>query len=113
MKFKATAKFISEFTYAESGRHEDAESTRAMGDVELIEMNNYGCVVGDFIGRWKTQIEVRNDQELVELYYGLASGLIGLFGFSKKANLILDVIRPKVVTLDPDLVVRWPFQNGG
>jgi len=112
LKIKAPKYFIEELKSAEYGRYEDACCAREKNDVELIEANNYDCVLVDFIDRWKTQIEVRNDQELCELYYALASGLIGLYGYSKKANQILDTIRPNVENIDPELVKFWPFQQG-
>ena len=112
-KFKVTKKFLEELEYAESGRHEDALRARE-GDKELQGMmgDEYNLVLGDFIGRWKTQIEVRNDKELRELYYALASGLIGHFGFTKQANKILDMIRDDVQQYDPQLVKNWPYQTG-
>ena len=113
VKFKVTKVFLEELESAESGRYEDALRARE-GDKETQGMmdDQYDLVLNDFINRWKTQIEVRNDKELRELYYSLASGLIGMYGYAKQANKILDKIRPRVQEIDPRLVRVWPRQTG-
>lgn len=113
IKIKVSKKFLEELEYAESGRHEDALRARE-GDKEIQGMmdDDYDLVLNDFIGRFKSQIEVKTDRELVELYYALASGLIGHFGFTKQANKILDKIRPRVNEINPKLVKNWPYQTG-
>lgn len=110
IKIKSTSKFIEELYHCEYGRYEDACNARKANDVELIEMNDYQVVACDFLGRWKSQVELRNDDELCELYYALASGTIGLY-MCKTANTMLDVIRPYVLLVKPEIVERWPYQN--
>lgn len=112
VKVKCTAAFLMELTSCELGRYNDAEQAREAGDKELISENGYGVVFCDFSSRWKTQIECRNDAELVELYYVCASGTIGLRGYSASANRILDQIRERVATIDPEMVKRWRRQDG-
>lgn len=112
LKLKASRQFIEELASAENGRYEDAMVAREKGDTEEIEACDYDCVLGDFIDRHKTVIEVRNDRELCELYYALASGLIGVHGYARAANNMLDKIRDRVREIDPDLVRVWPLQLG-
>jgi len=107
---KASEKFITELYYCEYERcmelpyREDAQNE---------------CVVCDLLDRHNTQIEIRNDAELLELYYATASGVIDLFEYTTligiaatrfrlSANRLLDKIRPLVETIDPILVKRWP-----
>jgi hypothetical protein len=111
MKIKASKEFIEELVNCEMGRYEDAEYAREINDIEEIKECNYDCVFIDFSGRWKTQIEVKNDSELRELYYVCASGTIGLYGYTKQANKILNKIRKDVQKIDPDLVKLWPKQE--
>jgi hypothetical protein len=96
IKLKASAEFISELYECERGRQEDAE------EGELVY-----C---DFGNRWKTQIEIRNDAELDECWYALASGTIGCMGFARTANRILDELRPLAKQRIPSMVEQWPFQ---
>lgn len=111
-KFKASKAFIEELESCEMGRYEDAMLARENNDEEDIRLSSYECVLGDFIGRHKTMIEVRNDAELVELYYALASGLIGVRGRAAKANRILDMIRDDVQKINPEIVRMFPYQTG-
>lgn len=112
VKIKVTAAFLQELMSCETGRQEDAEYARLIDDQESIKANDYACVFNDFSDRWKTQIECRNDAELKELYYVCASGTIGLRGFCKTANRVLDQIREQVRAVDPALTNRWKFQDG-
>ncbi|MEG0868987.1 MAG: hypothetical protein RSG77_18310 [Hafnia sp.] len=111
IKIKASARFIQELYGCEYGRYEDALAAREANDVELIDANDYAVVFCDFGDRWKTMIECRNDQELCELYYACASGTIGVVGFNRSANKVLDQIRDRVLVIDPKLVVDWPRQE--
>lgn len=110
VKIKVPAKFLEEFYHCEYGRYEDAMNARVRGTPEDIKENNYECVCCDFLGRYKTQIEVQSDEEICELYYGLASGTIGLYA-CPTANTVLNKIRPMVESINPDVVKQWPFQN--
>lgn len=112
VKVKVTAQFLEELWSCEQGRHQDAEEAREAGDQEAIKRCDYDCVFNDFSGRHKTVIECRNNKELAELYYVCASGTIGVRGFTRQANRVLDEIRDKVVSFDPDLVRQWPKQDG-
>lgn len=112
VKIKVTAAFLQELMSCETGRQEDAEYARLIDDQESIKSNDYACVFNDFSDRWKTQIECRNDAELCELYYVCASGTIGLRGYVKTANRVLDQIRDQVRAVDPKLVTRWKNQDG-
>jgi len=112
IKIKASPKFIEELFYCEYGRFEDARGARESGDEELVKLNNYELVFCDFGDRHKTLIEMRDDAELCEAYYAAASGTIGVRGFNVSANRFLDKIRDRVEKIDPDLVKRWPNQNG-
>jgi len=103
LKIKSSADFINELAGCETGRYEDACIARDENDVESIKDNDYDCVLCDFITRHKTLIEVRNDTELCELYYALASGTIGILRGST-AKLMRDKIRDKVKEIDPALV---------
>ena len=97
IKLKASAEFISELYECERGRQEDAEKG------ELVY-----C---DFGERWKTQIEIRDDAELDECWYALASGTIGVMGFARTANRMLDHLRPLAEPRIPLMVAQWPLQN--
>ena len=97
IKLKASAEFISELYECERGRQEDAEKG------ELVY-----C---DFGERWKTQIEIRDDAELDECWYALASGTIGCMGFARTANRMLDQLRPLAKQRIPETVAMWPFQS--
>lgn len=77
-----------------------------------IKARGYQLVAGDFLGRYKTLILIKNDDELVELYYVLASGLIGTRGYKKSANHLLDKIRDRVSEINPYVVKVWPYQDG-
>jgi len=110
LKIKSNSKFIEELRGCEHGRYEDAIWARAHGEPGDVEAGDYECVVGDFIDRWKSQIEVRNEAELCELYYALASGTIGLY-YCPHANTLLNQIRPIVDSINPALVEQWPVQD--
>lgn len=112
VKIKVTTAFLQELLMCESGRHQDAVYAREKNDQEDIKANAYECVFCDFGERWKTQIECRNDDELKELYYVCASGTIGVVGYAKTANRVLDQIRDQVRAIDPKLVTRWKTQDG-
>lgn len=112
IKLKSSSNFIQEFYSCEYGRYEDAQNAREAGDQELIETNDYQVVACDFLERHKSVIEVRNDAELRELYYALASGTIGYRGRTAHANTLLDQIRERVQAIDPELVKQWPEQSG-
>lgn len=112
IKIKVRPEFLEELYQSEYGRYEDAQNARRRGDQENIEANNYQVVACDFLDRWKTQIEVRNDAELHELYYACASGTIGVNGYTRAANAVLNRIRDKVREIDPNLVEMFPYQNG-
>ena len=111
MKIKCGKRFLEELLGCESGRHEDAEGAREAGDIESIEGNDYETVFCDFGWRHSTQVELRNDEELVEYYYALASGTIGLYA-CRAANTQLDKIREYVLEVSPRTVKIWPCQNG-
>lgn len=106
VKIKVTSKFLENLMGCEDGRHSDAEAAREDGD------DSYGVVFNDFGNRHKKMIECRNNAELLELYYVCASGTIGVVGFTRTANRVLDEIREMVRTLDPQMVKDWPYQNG-
>jgi hypothetical protein len=112
IKIKTSRAFIQELYSAEEGRYDDALNARKRNDVEAIKNNDYDVVACDFILRWKTQIEVRDDRELRELYYACASGMIGLYGYTREANRILNKIRSRVKEIDPGLVDLFPYQTG-
>ena len=112
LKLKSSKEFIEELISAEYGRYEDACQARKENDIFFIKMNSYEVVAVDFLDRHKTIIEVRNDAEIKELYFALASGLIGIRGRARHANKLLDKIRSHVETLDPELVSRFRYQNG-
>lgn len=112
VRVKVSTKFIEELNNCEHGRSEDAQLAREAGDKELIETNNYETVFCDFGERYRTLIECRNDAELCELYYACASGTIGVNGYTKQANRVLDTIREKVTLIDPTIVKRFPNQSG-
>ena len=113
IKLNSSSAFIQELEGCEYGRYEDACSKRESSDPEDRKeaKEDYGVVVVDFLSRHKTVIEVRNDDEIVELYYALGSGTIGLYR-CKAANTIMDMIRDRVRAIDPEVVRVWPFQNG-
>lgn len=112
VKIKVTAAFLTNLLGCESGRHQDAVCARESDDKEDIKANGYDCVFCDFGDRWKTQIECRNDAELKELYYVCASGTIGVVGYTRTANKVLDQIREQVRSIDSGLVQRWKRQDG-
>lgn len=112
VSFRVSRAFLSELYMCESGRHEDAQRAREEGDEESIRENNYELVACDFLDRYKTIIRIENDAELVELYYALASGTIGVMGYTRAANNLLDKIRDRVREVNPKMVEDWPFQNG-
>ena len=113
VKLKSTSAFIQELEGCEYGRYEDACRLRESDDPEDQKeaKEDYGVVSVDFLGRYKSIIEVRTDEEIVELYYALASGTIGIFRCTA-ANNILDKIRDQVREIDPEVVRVWPFQDG-
>lgn len=113
IKIRVSAKFIEEMDGCEMGRYEDAERLRQSTDPEDVAdvEENYKVVWIDFSGRYKTVVELRNDDELLEAYYAAASGTIGLY-CKTAANNFLDKIRDKARELDPNLVRTWPYQNG-
>mgnify|MGYP003114373812 FL=1 len=101
IKLKASADFIMHLYECEYGRYEDRES----GDIEQE------LVYCDFGDRWKTQIEIRDDAELDECWYALASGTIGCMGFGRTANRMLNQLRPLAKQRIPETVALWPFQS--
>jgi len=106
IKLKACADFIMHLYECEYGRYEDRES--GDNDAELVY-----CDFGD---RWKTQIEIRDDAELEECWWALASGTIGCIGFGRTANRMLDQLRPLAEQRIPETVALWPrqiFKKGG
>lgn len=111
IKVKASAKFLDDLYHCEYGRYEDAVSAREDNDTEAIEAEGYGLVYCDFGKRFKTQIEIRNDAELSETWYALASGTIGLYN-ARTANRMLDELRPIASSVCPEMVNLWPFQDG-
>lgn len=111
IKLKVSAKFLEELFNCEYGRYEDAQNAREDKDEELIKMNNYELVFCDFGDRFKTQIEIRNKEELAETWYALASGTIGLYACDA-ANNALDKIREATTKEFPELVKKWPVQDG-
>lgn len=111
IKVKASADFINELSLCENGRYEDALTAREEGDEERIRLNRYDCTFGDFAHRYKTQIEVRNRDELYELWYALTTGTIGVRGYYRQANRILDDLRDVAKQEIPDLVRRHPTQS--
>lgn len=112
IKIKVRPDFLDELYQCEAGRYEDAQDARRRGDQEAIEASGYQVVACDFLDRWKTQVEVRDDAELRELYYACASGTIGVCGYTRAANSVLDKIRDRVREIDPELVQMFPYQNG-
>ncbi|WP_019024066.1 MULTISPECIES: hypothetical protein [unclassified Thioalkalivibrio] len=115
LKIKASRVFIEELYEAEYGAFEDKqndiERAQRTGDWQGPFGDGFAMPsVCEFLGRWKTQIEVRNVLELEELYFALASGTIGVRGYAGQANRILDQIRPEVRARFPDLVKSWPRQ---
>lgn len=112
IKLKCSKQFLEELQFCESGRENDAQRARQENDTKAIEFNEYEVVFNDFSDRWKTIIEIRNDLELCETYYALASGTIGVNGFSRQANRLLDEIKDFVLMVNPQLVKQFPFQNG-
>lgn len=112
IKIRVGAEFLEELYQCEYGRYEDAQDARRRGNQKAIETNDYQVVACDFLDRWKTVIEVRNDAELRELYYACASGTIGVRGYTRQANRVLSKIRNRVRALDPKLVENWPRQDG-
>lgn len=112
IKIKVRKEFLENLYHSEYGRYEDALDARKRGDQENIKVNNYQTVACDFLDRWRTQIEVKTDDELRELYYACASGTIGVNGYAREANRVLNKIRNRVRVFDPELVERWPRQDG-
>lgn len=106
-KIKASKAFIAELEAVEEGSMMDRDAARESG-----EEDGSRTLVGDFIGRHKTQIEVRSDAELLALYVALGSGLIGHSGYARQANRIMDEIRDRVREIDPGTVRRIPRQDG-
>ena len=110
---KASSRFIEAFFYSEYGRWEDAESARRKKDAELIERNEYQCVYCDFGDKFKTLIRIETEAELLETYYALASSNVGLeSGLCRTANRLLDEIRDRVESVDPELVETWRYNSG-
>lgn len=112
VKTKVSSAFLTELNNCEFGRYEDAVNARSESDEELIRCNDYQTVFCDFGDRFKTVIECRNDAELCELYYACASGTIGVNGYTRQANKVLDNIREQVKKINPDIVKRLPYQDG-
>lgn len=103
LKFKASAAFINELYLCEEGRAEDIGRMREDSDPEAQQIAaDNPVVLHDFIGRWRTQFEVRNDEELCELFYVLGSGTIGLYAWHAADNL-MDKVRPYVQEVNPKL----------
>lgn len=78
-KVKASAKFLEELYHCEHGRYEDAVHSREHDSNEDMIANGYNWVFCDFGDRFKTQLEIRNEQELEETLYALNTGTIDLF----------------------------------
>lgn len=113
IKLKSTYEFVDELKWCEYGRYEDALATRESGDQEAVDADDYGLVLCDFIDRHKAMIEVRNKEELCELYWALCSGTIGEYRLRAASNMA-NKIRPLVNELDPKLVEQWnaPWGTG-
>lgn len=112
IKFDVGRDYLTELYYCEEGRYEDAQNARKAGDEETIVANNYQLVLCDFLDRYKTIIEIRNDAELVEFYYALVSGTIGLRRLTK-TNRLLGLIADDVQRIAPEQVARWGYYNNG
>lgn len=111
VKLAVIPSFRDELEQCEEGRYEDAFDARYRWDFDSIEGNEYEVVLNDFIGRYTTLIKIENDAEMVELYYALASGTIGIHRCTS-ANNMLDKIREYVLLIAPMTVEKWPCQTG-
>jgi len=106
IKLKSSRPFIDEFEACEYGHYEDQLALRSEGEEEAEKLTSV-----EICERHKTVIEIRNDDELAEIYFSLASGTIGLYKCAH-ANRLLDQIRDRARQIDPDLVKTWPCNNG-
>lgn len=124
IKLKTNQPFIEELGMCEFGLYEDALNQRredliqnqgisnpSTEQIEAHREEHYGTVVVDFLDRHKSIIELRNDSELKGLWFALASGTIGLYRCTA-ANNMLDKFREQATIVDPELVRKWPFNNG-
>jgi len=75
VKFRCTSKFVNELEGCEDGLYNDVCDARERGDDPMAE----DPVVGDFINRHKSRIEVRNDAELEALDWALSSGTTSIY----------------------------------
>ena len=102
-KVKASAKFLEELYQCESGRYEDACNARENDTEREIIDNGYNLVYCDFGDRFKTQLEICNEQELEETLYALSTGTIDLF-MPKAAERLYDDLQRVIVGLAPRAV---------
>jgi hypothetical protein len=83
-KFRCSTKFVQELAACEEGLYEDvcAEREALANETEpgQVAQRVFGVpVVGDFIHRYKSQIEVRNSAELEALEWALTSGTTSMY----------------------------------
>lgn len=78
VKFKASSKFLEELYHCEFGRYEDACNARKELNNEQVITEGYNWVFCDFGNRFKTQLEIHNEQELAETLYVLSTGTINM-----------------------------------
>jgi len=78
-KVKTSAKLLEELYQCEFGRYEDAVEARKTLSNEEVITEGYNWVFCDFGNRFKTQLEIRCEQELEETLYALNTGTIELF----------------------------------
>lgn len=74
LKFRSSKKFVDTLQDCEAGLYEDVLADRESGIDNAQEP-----VVGDFIERHKTVIEVRDNEELVALKWALESGTTSVY----------------------------------
>ena len=110
IKVKASADFIETFSDSEEPAYWDAvaefKADPTQPDVINPEHHTY-----QILERNKTVIEIRNDAELLDVYYRVGSGLISCFDSDRcrirQAKRIQSELKPYVLEVDKNTSDFW------
>lgn len=110
IKVKSSADFIETFSYSEEPSYWDTvaefEEDPTLSNVINPEHHTY-----QILERNKTIIEIRNDAELLDVYYRLGSGLISSIGSDRcrirQAERIQSELKPYVLEVDKNTSDNW------
>jgi len=121
IKMKLPADHLAELSEAESGSYEDnaylANSDDLNDRKEYAENGRFLPTHTHVIAkRHKTILEIRGDEEAVDVYYSVCSGTFGLreksMAWHRSAVKIANWLRPIVAKADPEMVRAWPTADG-